>query len=180
MDPRLKEPPNPTRDGRFQTRSKQRCRCPRLYAKGSRCLGRNVREGRREEKEAEVTHTTHLQRLKEPFLMCLLIHGHLDMRMLRHLALCQLRTRLDTSQPVITLIFILSVIHMILTSGSVLIMRVASAEQVARLSLPLQEIGQRTPRAGLDVHHAADTRAGLSREETEDGLCASGVESRDG
>ena len=179
MDPQIERTAKSDQGRTIHNQVQTTMQMSETVCEGEQVFGEKRARGKGEEKGREVN-THNLQRLKEPFLMCLLIHGHLDMRMLRHLALCQLRTRLDTSQPVITLIFILSVIHMILTSGSVLIMRVASAEQVARLPLPLQEIGQRAPRAGLDVHHAADTRAGLSREETEDGLCASGVESGDG
>lgn len=102
--------------------------------------------------------------LEEALLGRLLFHGDLDVRVLRRLA--GVTARNDTAQPLVAVVLLLGVKRMVGTivmrridTINTLSMRLAPAQQPARLATALEQVRKRTTRARLNVQHAPQCRS---------------------
>ena len=113
-------------------------------------------------------------RLEEPFRLRLL-EVNLDVSMVRRAP--RLRTSGNRLEPVVAIVLLLDAPAPVCVARRLVPMLVhlpaahqpaALAHEPIRLARADEEVGERAPARGLDVHHAFDARARLSRQEAED------------
>ena len=132
--------------------------------------------------------------LKEPPLVLLIVHGDLDMRVVRQHAGAERRARHDALQPRVPVVLLLRRTVVVLArprrrvdpararaATRVRAVEPAPAEQAGALPAALEQVRERAARGGLDEQHPPDRGPRLARQQAEDGLGAAdpAVERRD-